>query len=162
MLQVLARELGDRRVLAEDRPAHRLVGISGRLKVIEDDVVGRVARLSDFLQHNLTFALELVLFERRSREDVGKNVERERHVVLQNARVKRRLLSARVCIEIAADRFDLFGDRARVASLSAFEGHVFEHVRDAHDVAIFVASAGRDPDSERRAFELRHRIGDYR
>ena len=155
----LGRERADGLVVAEDRPAHGLIGIGDRLQVVEHDVVRRVARLSDFLQHNLTFALEFDLFECRRGENVGEDVERERHVRFQHARMKRGLLSARVRVEISTDRFDLFCDRARAAPLRAFERHVFEHVRHAHEVANLIARTGVHPHTERRTLELRHRVG---
>ena len=65
--QVVAREGGDRLLVAQDRPAHRLVRIDHGLQMIEDDVVGRVARLPDLLQHDLALALQFALLEGRAR-----------------------------------------------------------------------------------------------
>ena len=62
-------------------------------------------------------------------------------------------------IEIAADRLDLLGDLARGAPLGALEGHVFEQMRDAVLVGLFVAAAGADPDPERGGFQMRHAVG---
>ena len=83
--------------------------------MIEDDVVGRVARLADLLQHDLAFALEFALLEGRMGEDVGENIDAERHIGFQHARVERGLLAAGIGVEIAADRFDLLGDGARAS-----------------------------------------------
>ncbi len=56
---------------AQDRPAQRLVLEDRQLQMIEDDVVRRVARLPQFLQHHLALALQLGLFESRVGEDVA-------------------------------------------------------------------------------------------
>ena len=58
---------GDARLVAEHRQAERLAGKGGRLKMIEDDVVGRVARLAEFGQHDALLALQLVGIEVRLR-----------------------------------------------------------------------------------------------
>ena len=129
--------------------------------MIEDDVVGRVARLTDLLQHHLALAIEFHRIEGRLGEYVGEDVEPQRHVGLEHPRVKRGLLATRVGVEKTAHSFDLLGDVARGASARAFERHVFEHVRDAHQRARFVARAAIDPHADDRALELRHRVSRY-
>ncbi len=106
---------------------------------------GRVARLADLLQHHLALAFELDLIESRPRENVGKNVDRERHVGLQHARMKCGLFAARIGVEESADRFDLFGNVARATAIGTFERHVFEHMRDAHLATRFGACAAIHP-----------------
>ncbi len=44
--------------------------------MIEHDVVGRVARLSDFLQYDLPLAFEFARIERRVGENVGEDDRR--------------------------------------------------------------------------------------
>ena len=83
--------------------------------MIEDDVVGRVARLAQLLQHHLALALQFGLLEGRVCENVGDDVERQRHIGLQHAGMEGGLLAAGIGVEIAADRFDLLGDVARAA-----------------------------------------------
>ncbi len=85
--------------------------------MIEDDVVGRVARLAKLLQHDLAFALQLALLESRVGQNVGQDVQRQRHIVLQDAGMKGGLLAAGIGVEEAADRFDLLGDGAGRATL---------------------------------------------
>ena len=46
-------------LLAQDRPAERLVGEGGGLEVVEDDVVRRVARLAQLLDDDVLLALQL-------------------------------------------------------------------------------------------------------
>ena len=120
-------------LVAEDRPAHRLVGIDGRLEVVENDVVRRIARLPDFLQHDLPLALQLALLEGRRGSGCRRGCRRQRHIGLQHAGMKGRLLAARIGVQEAAHCLDLFGDVACAPALGALEGHVLEHVGDAHD-----------------------------
>ena len=83
--------------------------------MIEDDVVGRVARLAELLQHHLALALQLGLLEGRVGEDVADHVQRQRHIGFQDAGMEGGLLAAGIGVEHAAHRFDLFGDGARAA-----------------------------------------------
>ena len=105
--------------------------------------------LADFLQDHGALAVELVRVEGRVLQDVGENVERERHVLLQHLRVIGGALARGIGVEMAADRLDLLGDRAGAAPLGALEGHVLEEMRDAVDLGRLVAGADIDPDAER-------------
>ena len=71
--------------------------------MIEDQIVGRVARLADLLEDDLALALELALVEGGVDQDVGDEIERDVDILFQHAGMKRGLLPARVGIEIAAD-----------------------------------------------------------
>ena len=116
VLEHVAVEAVDRLLLAQDRPAQRLVLEDRRLQVIEDDVVGRVARLAQFLQHHLALALQFRPVRRSGLvEDVADDVQRQRHIVFQDAGMEGGLLAAGIGVEYAADRFDLFGDGAGAA-----------------------------------------------
>ena len=92
-------------------------------------------------------------------ENVGKHVERQRHVGLEHARIIGGALGAGRGIEIAAHGLDLLGDLPGGASPRALERHVFEEMRNAVLVAPFVAAAGIDPHAERGRLEMRHRVG---
>ena len=69
------------------------------------------------------------------------------------------LLAARIGVQEAADGFDLFSDVARASALRALEGHVFEHMRDAHDDGSLVTCSTIHPHPHGHAFQLRHGIG---
>ena len=144
---------------AEDRAAERLVGKGELLQMLEDEIVGRIGNGADLLHDHILLAHELLAVERRLGQDVGQNVERKRHVGLEDAREIGGALGAGRGIEIAADRFDLLGDLPRGAPPRALERHVFEEMRDAVLVVPLVAAAGIDPDAERGRLEMRHRVG---
>ena len=80
-------------------------------------VVGSVARGADLLDDDLLLALELVLVEQRVLQDVGEDVDGERHVVLEHAREKAGGLDRGRGIEVAADVLDLRGDLPGAAPL---------------------------------------------
>ena len=147
---------------AEDRTADRLAGIRRLLQPVEHEVVGRVLGGADLLHDHVLLALQFLRIERRLGQDVGQHVERERHVGLEHARVIGGGLVTGRGVEIAADRLDLLGDLARGAPRRALERHVLEQMRDAVLVGALVAAAGADPDAERGALEMRHRVGDDR
>ena len=110
---VLAPEPADDLGPAQHRPAHRLVGKGAFLKMIEDDVVRGVVGLADLLQDHGALALHLLRLEGRVLQDVGQDVERQRHILLQHLGVKGRALARGVGVEMAADRLDLLGDGQR-------------------------------------------------
>ena len=147
--QVSRREAAHQFGRAQHRAADRLVGIGGGLEMIEDDVVGRVDRLGDLLHHHFLLARQLIGVERRVLQDVGQDVEGQRHVLLQHLGVIGGMVARGVGVDIAADRLDLLGDLARAAPRRALEGHVLEHVRHAVDVGRLVARAGIDPYAHR-------------
>ncbi len=72
--EVAARKPRDGILAAEDRPAHRLVRITGLLKQIENEIVGRVARLTDFLDDDLALARQLAFLEGGIEQDIGDHI----------------------------------------------------------------------------------------
>ncbi len=137
---------------AEHWAADRLVGIGRGLEMVEDDVVGCVDRLGDLLHHHFLLARQLIAVEGRVLQDVGQDVEGQRHVFLQHLGVIGGVVARGVRVDIAADRLDLLGDLARAAPRRALESHVLEHVRHAIDVGRLMARAGIDPHTHRRGF----------
>ena len=158
--QHVAIELLQRLGGAEQRAPHRLVGIAELVEMLEHDVIGRILRRADFLHDDALLALELVRHEGRIGEDVGQHVERQRHVGLHHPRIIGGGLGRGAGVEIAADRLDLLDDLARGAPRGALERHVFEQMRDAVLVRLFVAAADAGPDAERCGLQMRHGVGD--
>ena len=70
---ILADEIGDRGAAhpsdgfgsAKDRPADRLVGKGGFLEVVENNIVGGVGGLPDFLEDHRPFARQFGFIEQR-------------------------------------------------------------------------------------------------
>ena len=79
-------------------------------EAVEDDVVGRVVRGADLLQDDVLLALEFVGIEGRVLQDVGQEVDGQRHVVRQHAGIEGRRLDAGRGIDLAADILDFRGD----------------------------------------------------
>ena len=143
----------------EDRAPERLARIRGLLEQIEHQVVRRVLHLPDLLQDHGALARELALVEGRVLQDVGEQVDRERQIVREHARVVGGLLARGVGVQVAADVLDRLGDSARRAALGALERHVLEHVGDAVDLGRLVARADVDPDADAHRLHARHGLG---
>ena len=124
------REALDRFRRAEDRPAERLAEIGDLGKLVEHHVVGRVVGGADLLQDDVLFAAQLFLVEGRFRQDVGEDIDRERHMVLEHAGVIGGGFGRGCGIQLAADILDFLGDVASAAAGGALEGHVLEEVGD--------------------------------
>ncbi len=155
----LAAEPADDLRAPQHRPAHRLVGKGAFLEIIEDDVVRRVVRLADFLQDHGALAFELLRVEGGVLQDVGENIERERHVLLQHLGVISRALARGIGVEVAAHRLDLLGDGPRAAPLGALERHVLEKMGDAVDLGRLVPRPDIDPDAERNRVDRIDAVG---
>ena len=137
-------------------------GVGGLGEQVEDAVVGRIERGADLLHDDVLLARQLLRIEGRVLQDVGQDIERQRHVVLEDAGVVGGGFDAGRGVHLAADRLDLLGDVERRARLRALERHVLEQMRQAVLVLLLGARAGADPDAEGGALELVHRMGDDR
>ena len=82
-LEALAVERAHGRARAEDRAADRLIREGDRLQIFEHQIVGRVLDRADLLHDDVLLARDLVGIEGGRRQDVGQDVERERHVGLR-------------------------------------------------------------------------------
>ena len=145
---------------AEDGAPDRLVGKGAGGEEVEDAILGRIERRADLLQDDMLLAFQLRRVEDRVAQDVGEDVEGERHVVLEDPGIVGGGLDAGRGIDLAADRLDLLGDVDGRAGIGTLEGHVLEEMRQAVLAFALGTRAGADPDAERRAFEMRHFVGD--
>src|SRR5712691_5352362 len=93
-------------------------------------------------------------------DDVGGDVERERHILLQHLGVIGRAFARGIGVEVAADRLDLLGDRAGAAPLGALERHVLEEMSGAVDLRRLVPGPDIDPEAERGRIHRIDPVGD--
>ncbi len=128
--------------------------------MLEHHVVRGILGGADFLHDDVLFALQFIRHEGGIGENVGKDVERQRHVRLQHPGVIGRGFGRGAGIEVAPHRFDLFDDLARGAPRGTLERHMLEQMRDAVLVGLFIATADAGPHPERRGFEMRHGVRD--
>src|SRR3546814_8011261 len=110
--EVGARQRADHLRRAEHRATHRLRRVGGGLESVENDVLGTVLGLADFLQDDRALAVEFVGIEGRVLQDVGDDVDRQIDVLLEYFRVVGCIFSRSVGVEMTADRFDLGGRSA--------------------------------------------------
>src|SRR5690606_30929687 len=92
-------------------------------------------------------------------EDVGKDIDGERHVVGKYTREEGGRLHAGRCIDLAADVLDLRSDVPGGTLPGPLEGHVFEEVGYAVLLVPFVSRPRLDPDAERNGFDGRNGFG---
>ena len=144
---------------AQHGPPDRLSRKRGLLEMVEDDVVGRVLGLAELLQDHAALALELLRIEGRALQDVGEQVDRERHIVLQHLDVIGGLLASGMRVHLAADGLDLLGDLARRARRRALEGHVLEQMGDAVRLLPLLPGADADIDADGDGLDRFRRVG---
>ena len=89
------------------------------------------------------------LREGRVGQDVGEQLDRLRHVLLEDLGVVDRLLTRRVSVQVAAHVLDLRLELQLRPLRSALEGHVLEEVCDAVVSIGLVPAPGVDPHAER-------------
>ena len=70
--------------IAEHRAPKRLIGKGRHLKPVEHQIVGRVVGLSDFLQDDRAFAGKFLIVEGGVLQDIGEDIDGERHIFLQD------------------------------------------------------------------------------
>jgi len=157
--QLRAVERPYRHRRAENGPAERLVGKGGGLQVFEDEIVGGIGDCTDLLHNDILLQQEIVAGECRFGENVGKDVDRQRHVGFEHASEIGRAFDARRGIKVSADGLDLFGDLPGGPPPRSLERHMFEEMRDAVLVVAFVTAAGIDPHAERGGLQVRHGVG---
>ena len=107
----------------------------------------------------MLLALELVCIELRIGQDVGQDVDGQRHVVAEHARVIGGGFDAGRGVDLAADILDFGGDLEGAAPAGALERHVLEQMRHAVLVVAFVAGSGFDPDAQRNGFDAGQGFG---
>ena len=117
--------------------------------MLEDQIVRRIGHRADLLDDDVLLARQFHAVESGLGQNVGEHVERQRHVVLEHARIVGGAFGAGRGVQIAADRLDLLGDLTGRAPPRALERHMLEEMRNAVLVMKFVAAAGSDPYAER-------------
>src|SRR5258708_40232821 len=131
------------------------------IEKIVDKIVGRVFRLRNLLQHDLTLAIDLGRREGGIEKDIGKQIGCHLEVFAEHFGVVAGVLLAGKSIEDAADRVDRFGDLSGGARSGALEEQMFDKVRNAVLRSFLIARAVLDPDSDRARNHRRHRLGQH-
>ena len=82
-------------------------GIGRRLEMVEDDVVGRVARLAEFLQHDLPSRARSRRRRSAARHEIGDQLHPSARSSASSARVEHGHVARGIGVERAADVLDL-------------------------------------------------------
>ena len=143
----------------KDRAPEGLIGIADFMQPVEDDVIRRIQRLTDFLQDDMALGLDIGLAEHGVQHDVGDHVQGHHHIARQDAGIIGCHLAAGIGVDIAAHILDLFGDPQGRAPAGALEGHVFQKMRDAVLGGRFVPPARFDPKADAGGLQTGHCLG---
>ena len=116
-------------------------------------------RAAAYMMDDVLLAGELVGVEFRFLQDVGEDIDRQRHVVGKHAGIEGRGLDAGGRVDLAADVLDLRGDLEGAAPLCSLEGHVLEQMGHAMLFVALVSRPGFDPGAESDGFKVWKRFG---
>jgi hypothetical protein len=154
--QPRAREPLHRLLRAENRTSERVVLPEVLGEHLVNQVVGRVLDHLDLFEDDLLLALDIVLAERRTHDDVGEDVYGQRQVLVEHFDVIAGVFLGGEGIHLAADGVDGLGDVLRAAGGGALEEHVLDKMRDA---ALFLRLMTRptgEPDADAHRPHVRH------
>ena len=107
----------------------------------------------------MLLALKFLGIELRFHEDVGQNIDGQRNVVGEHARVERCRLDTRGGVDFAPHILDLGRNFPSAAAVRTLERHMFQQVRDAVFVVALIASARLHPNAECNGFNMRKGFG---
>src|SRR5215471_12100781 len=105
----------------KDGAAERMIGPEARYKDLVDEIVGGVLDHVDFFEDDIALAVELVVREQGSGNQIAEQVKGSRQVLVEHFDIVACDLAAGECVDIAADRVALDRDFARGPIASAFE-----------------------------------------
>ncbi len=160
-MQRIRTDGGESSLVAQHRPPDRLVGKRRGLEVVEDDVVGRVARLAQLLEHHLALLLQLAGIEVGRVHEPGDQLDRKGQVTGQRAGVEDGHVARRPGIELTAHILDRLGDGARRAPGRALEHHVLEQMGKAVLFGRLEPRAGVSIKANRHRRDTRHGIAEH-
>ena len=121
--------------------------------------VRRVVVHPDFFEHDLLLFGNLARIEGRVQEHVGKNVDRQRNVTVDDFGVVAGRFFIGESVEIAADAVHRLGDGAGRSAFGTLEEHVLDEVRDAALFGTFRGRTDVGPNAERSGANGRHPFG---
>ena len=103
---------------------------------------------AQLLQHDVFLALQLGRGEVRTQDQVGDQLDRERHMLGHDARGEAGAVALGAGVQFAADILDRLADLARRAASGALEHHMLEQMGDAVELGRLVArsAVGEEPD----------------
>src|ERR1700692_2871147 len=107
-----------------------MVRPGGRGEEVKHQVVRRVFDSPDYLDDDVLLSLELFRVEHAVGEKVANDVERELRVVSQNPGEIACPFDAGLCVEVAANVLDRFGDFTGASATRALERHMFDEMRE--------------------------------
>ena len=145
---------------AEDGPSQRMPFPERLRENLVHEIVGRVLDHLDLFEDHFLFAVDVDLVERRTQDDVGKDVDGERQVLIEHLDVVARVFLGRERVELAADGIDGLRNIFGRSCGRALEQHVLDKMSDAAVFVALVPRAARQPHTQADRAHVAHRFSD--
>lgn len=157
-LQVFLRHGANALFRPENGGTERGVLERRRVQVIKQNLLDILFDLFHLAQDDSSLTLDLRFFQRRVLQNITQNIHRRADILLHNLGVVRRLLTARVRVQVSAHVFNLLLETSRRAALRTLESHVFQEVRGTVRRRVFIPRTRVDPHANSRGFRVRRRF----
>src|SRR5882672_6514427 len=125
----LAIEFSDGFRRAENRAAQRMLRPEAARENLVKQIFGIVQVHLDFFEDDLALFSYIIGVEFWPQDQIRDDVKSDGQVLVKNLGVEADLLLGSECVEHAADRIHLAGDRFGRAAFRALENHVLDKVR---------------------------------
>ncbi len=96
--------------------------------MVEDDVVGRVARFAEFGEHDMALALQFLGVEIGVADEIGDQLAAELEVACQGARLEDGMVARGPGVERSAFILDRLGDGLGRTAARTLEHHMLDHM----------------------------------
>jgi hypothetical protein len=137
-----------------------MVPKTGGLRQVKHQIIRLIFRGGNFLQDYISLTLHFIFIKNGFREDVGENIECQLPVIFHDAGIICRGFHARRGVDFATDIFNFFGNALGGAALGAFEGHMFQKMRNAVFFRQFITRTRFHPNAYGRRFNVGHGVCD--
>ncbi len=112
-----------------------------------EDELGRICLHLDLFENDALFLFDVLAAEDRMQDQVGQDVEREGHMLIEDFGVETDQFLTGEGIEASANRIHRAGDVFGRTRLRALEDHVFNEMRDAILGSVLHSRTAGHPDS---------------
>src|SRR5579864_6122449 len=146
----------------QDRLPQRVILPEILGKDLVDQVIGVVLVHLDLFYDHAAFTRDVIGIEDRVEDQIAENIERGWNVLVENLDVEADTFFGGEGVHITADRVNLARNLFRGAMLRSLEHHVFDEMRDAIPLGVFIARPRLEPNANGGGADVLHLLGDHR
>src|SRR3569623_2852257 len=132
LLELAHAECRHRLARSEIRVTVRMRAPEHLVVELEHEIVWRIVDHPDLLEHDLSLELEILPPEQRTEDQIADDISGFDEMLIEHARLIRRMLARGVRIERAAQLLERQRDLPRRANLRSLEHHVLEQMGHTH------------------------------